>query len=72
MKYLYRMIGSFLLAALSLYLVVTVFAKSLWEGPLLISLFICCVIYGCWMLHKWKPSIAKVVFELIGNFLTLP
>ncbi len=37
MTYKYRMILSFLLTGLFLYLVVTVFNKSVWEGPLFLA-----------------------------------
>ncbi|CYU69172.1 Uncharacterised protein [Streptococcus suis] len=37
MAYKYRMILSFLLAGLCLYLVATVFAESIWEGPLFLA-----------------------------------
>ncbi|MDW8681414.1 hypothetical protein Q7W17_04655 [Streptococcus suis] len=72
MNYVYRMVFSFLLAGLFLYLVATVFAKSIWEGPLLITFSFLSLIYGCFMLYKWKPKAAKIIFECVGNFLTLP
>lgn len=72
MAYKYRMILSFLVSGLSLYLVATVFAKSTWEGPLLITFSFFSLIYGCVMLYKWKPKVAKIIFECVGNFLSLP
>lgn len=72
MAYKYRMILSFLVSGLFLYLVATVFAKSIWEGPLLISLSFFSLIYGCVMLYKWKPKVAKIIFECVGNFLSFP
>lgn len=72
MNYVYRMVFSFLLAGLFLYLVVTVFNKSVWEGPLLITFSFFSLIYGCVMLYKWKPTAAKIIFRCIGEFLSLP
>lgn len=72
MNYFYRMILSFLVSGLSLYLVATVFAKSIWEGPLLITFSFLSLIYGCVMLYKWKPKVAKIIFECVGNFLSFP
>lgn len=72
MTYKYRMILSFLVSGLSLYLVATVFAKSIWEGPLLITFSFLSLIYGCVMLYKWKPKVAKIIFECVGNFLSFP
>ncbi|MDW8719696.1 hypothetical protein Q7W10_01610 [Streptococcus suis] len=72
MNYFYRMILSFLLAGLFLYLVATVFAKSIWQGPLLITFSFFSLIDGCVMLYKWKPKAAKIIFECVGNFLSLP
>lgn len=72
MAYKYRMILSFLVSGLFLYLVATIFAKSIWEGPLLISLSFFSLIYGCVMLYKWKPKVAKIIFECVGNFLSFP
>ncbi|NQJ70890.1 hypothetical protein HO542_05925 [Streptococcus suis] len=72
MNYVYRMVFSFLLAGLFLYLVATVFAKSIWQGPLLITFSFFSLIYGCVMLYKWKPKAAKIIFECVGNFLSLP
>lgn len=72
MAYKYRMILSFLVSVLSLYLVATVFAKSIWEGPLLITFSFFSLIYGCVMLYSWKPKVAKIIFECVGNFLSFP
>lgn len=72
MAYKYRIILSFLVAVLFLYLVATVFAKSIWEGPLLITFSFFSLIYGCVMLYKWKPKVAKIIFECVGNFLSFP
>ncbi len=72
MKYLKRMIISFILVGLSLYLAATVFAETQWEGPLLITFSFLSLIYGCVMLYKWKPNAAKIIFECVGNFLSLP
>ncbi len=72
MTYKYRMILSFLLTGLFLYLVATVFDQSIWEGPLLISFSFFSLIYGCVMLYKWKPMAAKIIFRCIGEFLSLP
>lgn len=72
MAYKYRMILSFLVSGLSLYLVATVFAKSIWEGPLLIAFSFFSLIYGCVMLYRWKPKVAKIIFECVGNFLSFP
>ncbi len=72
MAYKYRMILSFLLAGLCLYLVVTVFAKSIWEGLLFLAFSFYSLIYGCVMLYKWKPTAAKIIFRCIGEFLSLP
>lgn len=72
MNYKYRMILSFLLAVLCLYLVTTAFAKSIWEGPLLITFSFFSLIYGCVMLYRWKPKVAKIIFECVGNFLSFP
>lgn len=72
MNYVYRMVFSFLLAGLFLYLVATVFAKSIWEGPLLSTFSYFSLIYGCVTLYKWKPNVAKIIFESVGNFLSLP
>lgn len=72
MNYVYRMVFSFLLAGLFLYLVATVFAQSIWQGPLLITFSFLSLIYGCVMLYKWKPKVAKIIFECVGNFLSLP
>lgn len=72
MNYFYRMILSFLVSGLSLYLVATVFAKSTWEGPLLITFSLFSLIYGCVMLYRWKPKVAKIIFECVGNFLSFP
>ncbi|TII01093.1 hypothetical protein FAJ39_01830 [Streptococcus suis] len=72
MAYKYRMILSFLLAVLFLYLVITVFYQTIWEGPLLITFSFLSLIYGCVMLYKWKPKAAKIIFECVGNFLSLP
>lgn len=72
MAFKYRIILSFLVAVLFLYLVATVFAKSIWEGPLLITFSFFSLIYGCVMLYKWKPKVAKIIFECIGNFLSFP
>ncbi|HFI2474905.1 TPA: hypothetical protein ACGOYG_001174, partial [Streptococcus suis] len=59
-------------SGLSLYLVATVFAKSIWEGPLLIAFSFFSLIYGCVMLYRWKPKVAKIIFECVGNFLSFP
>ncbi|MFM0580579.1 hypothetical protein P7J30_01310 [Streptococcus suis] len=72
MNYVYRMVFSFLLAGLFLYLVATVFAKSIWEGPFFLAFSFFRLIYGCVMLYKWKPKAAKIIFECVGNFLSLP
>lgn len=72
MTYKYRMILSFLLTGLFLYLVATVFAQSMWQGPLLITFSFLSLIYGCVMLYKWKPTAAKIIFRCIGEFLSLP
>lgn len=72
MTYKYRMILSFLLTGLFLYLVATVFDQSIWEGPLLITFSFLSLIYGCVMLCKWKPTAAKIIFQCIGEFLSLP
>lgn len=72
MTYKYRMILSFLLTGLFLYIVATVFDKSIWEGPLLITFSFFSLIYGCVMLYKWKPKVAKIIFECVGNFLSFP
>ncbi|HFI0394419.1 TPA: hypothetical protein ACGOYV_001193 [Streptococcus suis] len=72
MAYKYRMILSFLVAGLFLYLVATVFAKSTWEGPLLITFSFLSLIYVCVMLYKWKPKVAKIIFECVGNFSSFP
>ncbi len=72
MTYKYRMILSFLLTGLFLYLVATVFDQSIWEGPLLITFSFLSLIYGCVMLYKWKPTAAKIIFRCIGEFLSLP
>lgn len=72
MTYKYPMILSFLVTGLFLYLVATVFDKSIWEGPLLITFSFFSLIYGCVMLYKWKPKVAKIIFECVGNFLSFP
>lgn len=72
MNYVYRMMISFLLAGLFLYLVTTVFYQTIWEGPLFLTFSFLSLIYGCVMLYKWKPKAAKIIFEYVGNFLSLP
>lgn len=72
MKYMKRMLFSFILGGLALYLTATVFAHSQWEGPLLITFFLFSMMYGLAMLHKWKPNLAKIVFEFLVNCLTWP
>ncbi|MGV3078734.1 hypothetical protein ACEE44_00835 [Streptococcus sp. 32226D021BW] len=72
MNYVYRMLFSFLLVGLFLYLAATVFAQCIWQGPLLITFSFLGLIYGCVMLYKWKPKAAKIIFECVGNFLSLP
>lgn len=72
MNYFYRMILSFLLAGLFLYLVITVFYQTIWEGHLFLAFSFLSLIYGCVTLYKWKPKAAKIIFECVGNFLTLP
>ncbi len=72
MNYVYRMMISFLLAGLFLYLATTVFYQTIWEGPLFLTFSFLSLIYGCVMLYKWKPKAAKIVFECVGNFLSLP
>ncbi len=68
MAYKYRMILSFLLAGLCLYLVATVFAKSIWEGPLFLAFSFYSLIYGCVMLYKWKPTALKSFSNVLENF----
>lgn len=72
MNYRNRMILSLLLGCLSLYLAATVFAQSTWEGPVLITFFLYSMIYGLIMLYKWRPKVARIVFDIIENLLTWP
>lgn len=67
-----RMILSFLLGCLALYLAATVFAQSTWEGPVFITFFLYSMIYDLVMLYKWRPKFARIVFDIIGNLLTWP
>lgn len=72
MKYLIRVFIALMVGALSLYLTATVFASSVWVGPILIFLFVCSLLYSFVLIYKWKPAVAKVLAEICAQFLLWP
>lgn len=67
-----RILCSFVIGCISLYLAATVFSDSQWIGPILITLFVSSLLYSLVMLYKQKPSIGQIVLEFILNLLMWP